>query len=247
MDKLLYVAMSGAKQAFATQAVINHNVANAATTGFRADLHAMASRPIWGAGYPTRVNPLLVGGEWDRGGGAQQTTGRDLDVAIRGEGFIAVQSRDGTEAYTRAGDLQLDAEGQLITASGHPVLGQQGPIVIPANTRIEIGGDGTLSIVAQGQGPETVSAIDRIKLVRPDADQLSKGVDGLLRLPDGQAADADAGVQLASGTIEASNVNIAEAMIDMILVARHYEAQVRMMAMANENAGATQRLVAPAG
>lgn len=247
MDKLLYVAMSGAKQAFATQAVINHNVANAATTGFRADLHAMASRPIWGAGYPTRVNPLLVGGEWDRGGGAQQTTGRDLDVAIRGEGFIAVQSRDGTEAYTRAGDLQIDAEGQLITASGHPVLGQQGPIVIPANTRIEIGGDGTLSIVAQGQGPETVSAIDRIKLVRPDADQLSKGVDGLLRLPDGQAADADAGVQLASGTIEASNVNIAEAMIDMILVARHYEAQVRMMAMANENAGATQRLVAPAG
>ncbi|MDH4165724.1 MAG: flagellar basal body rod protein FlgF [Gammaproteobacteria bacterium] len=247
MDKLLYVAMSGAKQAFATQAVINHNVANAATTGFRADLHAMASRPIWGAGYPTRVNPLLVGGEWDRGGGAQQTTGRDLDVAIRGEGFIAVQSRDGTEAYTRAGDLQIDAEGQLITASGHPVLGQQGPIVIPANTRIEIGGDGTLSIVAQGQGPETVSAIDRIKLVRPDADQLSKGVDGLLRLPDGQVADADAGVQLASGTIEASNVNIAEAMIDMILVARHYEAQVRMMDMANENAGATQRLVAPAG
>lgn len=247
MDKLLYVAMSGAKQAFATQAVINHNVANAATTGFRADLHAMASRPIWGAGYPTRVNPLLVGGEWDRGGGAQQTTGRDLDVAIRGAGFIAVQSRDGTEAYTRAGDLQLDAEGQLITASGHPVLGQQGPIVIPANTRIEIGGDGTISIVAQGQGPETVSAVDRIKLVRPDADQLSKGVDGLLRLPDGQAADADAGVQLASGTIEESNVNIAEAMIDMILVARHYEAQVRMMDMANENAGATQRLVAPAG
>jgi flagellar basal-body rod protein FlgF len=247
VDKLLYVAMSGAKQAFATQAVINHNVANAATTGFRADLHAMASRPIWGAGYPTRVNPLLVGGEWDRGGGAQQTTGRDLDVAIRGEGFIAVQSRDGTEAYTRAGDLQIDAEGQLITASGHPILGQQGPIVIPANTRIEIGGDGTLSIVAQGQGPETVSAIDRIKLVRPDADQLSKGVDGLLRLPEGRAADADAAVQLASGTIEQSNVNIAEAMIDMILVARHYEAQVRMMDMANENAGATQRLVAPAG
>lgn len=247
MDKLLYVAMSGAKQAFATQAVINHNVANAATTGFRADLHAMASRPIWGAGYPTRVNPLLVGGEWDRGGGAQQTTGRDLDVAIRGAGFIAVQSRDGTEAYTRAGDLQLDAEGRLTTASGHPVLGQQGPIVIPASTRIEIGSDGTLSIVAQGQGPETVSAIDRIKLVRPDADQLSKGADGLLRLPDGQVADADASVQLASGTIEDSNVNIAEAMIDMILVARHYEAQVRMMNMANENAGATQRLVAPAG
>lgn len=247
MDKLLYVAMSGAKQAFATQAVINHNVANAATTGFRADLHAMASRPIWGAGYPTRVNPLLTGGEWDRGGGAQQTTGRDLDVAVRGAGFIAVQSRDGTEAYTRAGDLQLDAEGQLVTASGHPVLGQQGPIVIPDSTRIEIGGDGTISIVAQGQGPETVSAIDRIKLVRPDADQLSKGVDGLLRLPEGQAADADSSVQIASGTIEDSNVNIAEAMIDMILVARHYEAQVRMMDMANENAGATQRLVAPAG
>jgi flagellar basal-body rod protein FlgF len=247
MDKLLYVAMSGAKQAFATQAVINHNVANASTTGFRTDLHAMASRPIWGAGFPTRVNPLLVGNEWDRSTGALQTTGRDLDVAIRGAGFIAVQGRDGTEAYTRAGDLQLDAEGRLLTASGHPVLGQQGPIVIPANTGIQIGVDGTLSIVAQGQGPETVSAIDRIKLVRPDVDRLTKGVDGLLRLPDGEAADADADAQLATGSIEASNVNIAEAMIDMILVARHYETQVRMMDMANENAGATQRLVAPAG
>lgn len=247
MDKLLYVAMSGAKQAFATQAVINHNVANAATTGFRTDLHAMASRPIWGAGFPTRVNPLLVANEWDRSTGALQTTGRDLDVAIRGAGFIAVQGRDGTEAYTRAGDLQLDAEGRLVTASGHPVLGQQGPIVIPANTGIEIGVDGTLSIVAQGQGPETVSAIDRIKLVRPDVDRLTKGVDGLLRLPDGEAADADADAQLATGSIEASNVNIAEAMIDMILVARHYETQVRMMDMANENAGAAQRLVAPAG
>jgi flagellar basal-body rod protein FlgF len=247
MDKLLYVAMGGAKQAFATQAVINHNVANASTTGFRADLHAMASRPIWGAGHPTRVNALLMADEWDRSSGALQTTGRDLDVAIRGPGFIAVQSRDGTEAYTRAGDLQLDAAGQLITASGHPVLGQQGPIVIPANTGIQIGVDGTLSIVAQGQGPETVSAIDRIKLVRPDVDRLSKGADGLLRLPQGQAADADANVQLATGSIEASNVNIAAAMIDMILVARHYETQVRMMDMANENAGATQRLVAPAG
>lgn len=247
MDKLLYVAMSGAKQAFATQAVINHNVANASTTGFRTDLHAMASRPIWGAGFPTRVNQLLVGNEWDRSTGALQTTGRDLDVAIRGAGFIAVQGRDGTEAYTRAGDLQLDAEGRLVTASGHPVLGQQGPIVIPANTGIQIGGDGTISIVAQGQGPETVSAIDRIKLVRPDVDRLTKGVDGLLRLPDGEAADADADAQLATGSIEASNVNIAEAMIDMILVARHYETQVRMMDVANENAGAAQRLVAPAG
>lgn len=247
MDRLLYVAMTGAKQSFSTQAIIAHNIANANTTGFRGDLYVMLSRPIWGPGHPTRVNALAGQGGWNRALGAQQSTGRDLDVAIRGEGFIAVQAQDGSEAYTRAGDLQVDAEGRLLTSSGHPVLGEQGPIIVPDNTAVEIGIDGTISVVAQGQGPETLGAVERIRLVRPDPARLTKGPDGLLRLPAGETAVADAAVELSSGSIEASNVSIPGAMVDMILVARHYETQVRLMNVVDENAGATQRLLGQAG
>ena len=239
--------MSGAKQSFATQAIVAHNLANANTAGFRSDLYLFVSLPVYGPGHPTRVNPLAVQGGWEREPGGTQTTGRDLDVAIHGQGFIAVQAPDGTEAYTRAGDLQVDADGRLVTSAGHPVLGQQGPITIPDSTTIEIGGDGTISVVALGQGPETVGAVERIKLVKPDVTGLSKGEDGLMRLRDGATADADDSVRLVAGSLEDSNVNVPEAMVNMIMVARQYETQVRMMHIANENAAASQRLAGSAG
>jgi flagellar basal-body rod protein FlgF len=239
--------MTGAKQSFATQAVVAHNVANANTTGFRADLFVFASQPVPGPGFPTRVNSTVGHGGWGRESGAERSTGRDLDVAIHGQGFIAVQAPDGTEAYTRAGDLQVDAEGRLLTGAGHAVLGQDGPITIPENTSISIAGDGTISVVAQGQGPETLGAIARIKLANPDPAGLAKGPDGLLRLPAGTGADADPSVQLVAGSLEDSNVNVPEAMVDMIVVARRYDAQVRMMRVAGENADVTRRLVSPAG
>ena len=243
MDKLLYVAMSGAKQSFALQSIINHNVANASTTGFRADLFAAQSRPIPGTGFPTRVNPLATSNGWSSAVGAQEATGRELDVAIRGPGYIAVLGRDGTEAYTRAGDLQTNADGQLVTSGGHPVLGQQGPITLPNSTHVAIGSDGTISVVAQGQGPEAISTVDRIKLVNPSPASLSKGSDGLLRTSDGTTAEADASVQIVPGSIEASNVNLADSMMNMILIARRYETQVKLMSVANDNAAATTRLV----
>ena len=243
----MYVAMAGAKQSYATQAVVAHNIANANTAGFRSDLYLFVSLPMYGPGHPTRVNPLAVQGGWERATGSQQTTGRSLDVAIDGQGYLAVQARDGTEAYTRGGDLQLDADGRLVTSSGNPVLGQQGPITIPDNTSIEVGTDGTISVVAQGQGPETVGAVERLKLVNPDVSSLSKGVDGLLRLAGGGSAPADESVRVAAGCLEDSNVNVPEAMVNMIVLARRYEAQVRMMHVASENAAATQRLTGPAG
>lgn len=243
----MYVAMSGAKQSFATQAIVAHNLANANTSGFRSDLYLFVSLPVYGPGHPTRVNPLAVQGGWAREAGGMQTTGRDLDVAIHGAGFIAVQAPDGTEAYTRGGDLQVDADGRLVTSAGYPVLGQQGPITIPDSNTIEIGGDGTISVVAQGQGPETVGAVEQIKLVKPDVAGLSKGEDGLMRLRDGAAADADDSVRLVAGCLEDSNVNVPEAMVNMIMVARQYETQVRMMHIANENAAASQRLAGSAG
>ena len=234
MDKLLYVAMSGAKQAFATQAVINHNVANASTTGFRTDLHAMASRPIWGAGFPTRVNPLLVGNEWDRSTGALQTTGRDLDVAIRGAGFIAVQGRDGTEAYTRNGHFEVSAAGEMQTSNGLPVLSSGGaPINVPAGSEVSIAHDGTISAKV---GNQPASAIGRLKLATPTGDDpLLRGEDGLFRAESGDPMNNDETARVNVGALEGSNVNTIETMVGMIQTARQFETQMRLLQTAESN------------
>src|SRR6187551_503952 len=110
MDRLLYVAMSGARETLRAQASNNHNLANASTTGFRADLAAFQARAVDGAGYDSRVYATASSTGFDHSTGAQMQTGRDLDVAVRGDGFIAVQGLDGREAYTRAGDLRIEAD-----------------------------------------------------------------------------------------------------------------------------------------
>src|ERR1700742_975976 len=153
MDKLLYIAMSGAKETMRAQAANNHNLANASTTGFKADLNAFQSRAVTGPGYSTRVYASDSAVGWDSGVGAQEQTGNPLDVSIQGQGFIAVQDPNGTEAYTRAGDLHVDPTGQLTTATGLAVMGDNGPLSIPPSTAVAVGGDGTISIVPLGQSP----------------------------------------------------------------------------------------------
>ena len=175
-------------------------------------------------------------------GGAIESTGRELDVAVHGTGFIAVQAPDGTEAYTRAGDLRIGAEGILTTGSGLPVLGASAPIAIPPHAQLTIGGDGTVSIVPLGQEASTLAAIDRIKLVDPPAGALVKGRDGLLRTRDGVALDASANVKLATGAIESSNVNAAESMVSMIELARAWDMQVKLIESTDRNAAAAARL-----
>jgi flagellar basal-body rod protein FlgF len=166
--------------------------------------------------------------------GVINSTGRDLDVAIKGDGWIAVQAADGSEAYTRAGNLNLGAGGLLVTGGGVPVMGNGGPIALPDAEKIEIGTDGTISIRGIGQAVSTLTTLDRIKLVNPDASQLVKGADGLMHLKNGEQAEPDAAVNLVSGALEASNVNAVEAMVNMIALARQYEAQVKMMSAAKE-------------
>lgn len=234
MDRLLYVAMSGAKETLLAQAVNTHNLANASTTGFRADLEAMKSLPVYGPGQPSRVYALDEGRGVDLTPGALVQTGRALDVAVTGNGLIAVQAPDGNEAYTRAGELQVDSLGLLSNGAGHPVMGNAGPIALPPFEKIEIGADGTLSLQPLGQGPETLAVVDRIKLVNPDPGTLVKGEDGLLRSKDGTTAPADAAVQLATGAVEGSNVNAVDAMVNLIQLARQFEAQVKMMKTAEE-------------
>jgi flagellar basal-body rod protein FlgF len=236
MDRLLYVAMTGAKQLMQAQTLVANNLANVATNGFRADLARFTAQPIEGPGYPSRVNTVASGIGFDHSQGTLQETGRALDVAIEGRGYIAVQTADGTQAYTRGGTLNVGALGLLETQRGEVVLGDNGPIAVPPHTQISIGNDGTIAIVPQGQGPETLAQVGRIRLVNPPPAALEKRPDGLVRLADGAAAEADASVTLVSGFIESSNVNMASAMIDMIEIGRQFEVAVRMMRTADENA-----------
>ena len=243
MDEMVYLAMTGAMQTEYAQTINSNNLANVSTTGFRADLHAFSSVPIDGPGIETRINPVVESYGTDFSQGPIATTGRDLDIAIQGDGFIAVQAPDGTEAYTLAGDLRIEAGGLLSTGSGHLVMGDGGPVAIPPNASLLIGGDGTVSVQPLGQGPETLAAVDRIKLVNPDVAQLQKGSDGLLRLPEGETADPDASVSVMSGALEQSNVNVAKTLVNMIELARQYEMQVNVIKQSEENADAAAQMM----
>jgi len=243
MDRMLYVAMAGAKETLRAQSVNNHNLANVSTTGFKADLEAFQSRAVDGSGFASRVYAQSASTGFDSQSGALLTTGRDLDVAVNGQGWIAVQDANGKEAYTRAGDLQLDPTGQLVTATGHPVLGDGGPVVIPPYSSLFFARDGSISIVAQGQTPQTTATIGRLKLVNPPKEQLARGDDGLFRMKDGSEAPADAAIQVTSGVLETSNVNAAEAMVNMIELARHFEMQVKAIRNAEENGQAAAQLM----
>jgi flagellar basal-body rod protein FlgF len=228
--------MTGAKQLMQAQSLVSHNLANVSTTGFRADLARFAAQPIEGPGYASRVNTVATGLGFDRSQGALVETGAVLDVAIDGEGWLAVQARDGSEAYVRSASLKVNSVGLLETERGELVLGDNGPLAVPPHTQISMGADGTISVVPQGQGPETLAQIARLKLVNPEADRLGKRVDGLVEVTDDAEVESDANVKVASGFIETSNVNIASTLVDMIEFQRQYEVAVRMMQTADQNA-----------
>lgn len=243
MDRMLYVAMSGAKETLIAQANASNNLANANTTGFVNDLNQFRSMPVFGAGHPTRVFALSERPTTNFEQGSIQYTGRDLDVAVNGGGWIAVQARDGNEAYTRRGDLRVDENGLLLTGNDLPVMGNGGPIAVPPFDKIEIGVDGTVSIRPAGAASDQLAVIDRIKLVAPQYDQMTKGDDGLLRLKSGADAEEDAAQRVVSGALQASNVNVVNEMVDMIELSRRFELQVKMMKTAEESAAAGASIV----
>ncbi|WP_341938712.1 flagellar basal-body rod protein FlgF [Marinimicrobium sp. C2-29] len=244
MDKSLYIAMTGAKNNMMAQTNHSNNLANLNTTGFRADFAQARSMPVYyGDGHPTRAYAMTESPGSDFSQGPLNETGRQLDLAIDGEGFIAVQAPDGTEAYTRAGALNIDPLGVLRTADGKPVMGNDGPIALPPLEHLEIGSDGTLSIVAQGQGPEALVEIDRIKLVNPDLQEVSKGEDGLFRLNDNLPAEADAGVNVISGFLEGSNVNAVDEFTQILSLSRQYEMQLKLMQNVEQNSESSARLL----
>jgi flagellar basal-body rod protein FlgF len=243
MDRALYVGMTGAIAALQAQTANSHNLANAATVGFRAELAAAQSVNVDGAGFQTRVNSQLTDNGWDSSQGSIMQTGESLDIAMKGNNWLAVQTPDGSEAYTRAGDLRLDPNGQLRTANGLAVLGDGGPISLPISTSVSIGNDGTITAVPQGQSAAAQVVVGRLKVVSGAQDQLQRGADGLMRAKTGVTLNPAAGDVLASGALESSNVNLATSMVNMINLARQFELQSKVMKATEDNAQAATSLV----
>jgi flagellar basal-body rod protein FlgF len=235
--------MSGAKETLRAQTANSYNLANVSTVGFRADLSAFQSQQVQGAGLPSRAYATDGTVGWDAGSGTVEQTGRNLDVAVQGQGWIAVQSPEGSEAYTRAGDLRVDPNGQLTTAAGYPVLGDSGPIAVPPYASISVGHDGSIAIVPLGQTPQTIAVCGRIKLVNPPSDSLERTDGGLFRLQSGGDAPADATVQLVPGALESSNINTAAAMTNMIELARSYDLQLKSIKSAEDNDASSTKLL----
>lgn len=244
MDRMLYLSMTGASQIMQAQAITTNNLANVSTTGFKADLAQFRSMPVFGAGMPSRVYAMTERPATDLSSGAHNHTGRELDMAVRGDGWMAVQAPDGSEAYTRAGDLNISSAGLLVNGAGHPIIGNNGgPIAIPPYEKIEIGADGTITIRPLGQQANVLAQVERIKLVKPEDGQLTKGDDGLMRLKEGGVLPSDATVQLVSGALETSNVSVVDSMVRIIELSRQYETQIKMMNTAKENDANSDRLM----
>ncbi len=245
MDKALYVAMTGARASLQAQASVSHNLANVDTAGFKAVLTNTEAFPIRGPGHASRIDALHVDQGFDARAGALRLTGNTLDVALRADRWLAVQADDGSEAYTRAGNLALTPNGQLVTSSGNALLDEQGnPIALPPHQSLEIGQDGTLSIVPLGEGPQTLAIVGRLRAVEARQDQLTRGADGLMRntTPEQPLVQAPGDV-LASGALEESNVDAAGALVQMIQLQRQFEMQVKVIKHGDENAQSANTLL----
>ncbi len=247
MDKALYIGMSGAKQNMLSQRAHANNLANVSTTGFKKDFAQARSMPVFGEHYPTRAYAMSERPGTDLSAGSLMQTGRKLDVAIEGEGWLAVQTSLGEEAFTRSGSLQIDVNGLVRLPSGEMVLGNGGPVALPPFDNVQVGADGTISIVPVGGPPDQLVEVDRLKLVNPPQEALEKGLDGFIHRKADQAIDGeepvDASLRVASGFLEGSNVNAVEEMISNLQLSRQYEMQVKVMRTANENSEAAARLL----
>jgi len=235
MDRLLYISMNGAKHSLYQQSVTAHNMANVSTNGYKAQNAAFRALPVVGPGAPTRTFVVDSTPNADLSGGVIRTTGRPLDVAVHGRGWIAVQDAKGGEAYTRNGSMQVSADGLLVTSNGLPVVGDGGPISVPTDSELTIGKDGSVTVLSNGQY-NAMTTIARIKLVNPQDSEMVRGDDGLFRLSGGGQAPADASVNLAGSALEASNVSAVDALISMIDQSRFFDMQIKLMQKADENA-----------
>jgi flagellar basal-body rod protein FlgF len=238
MDHRIYLSMSGAKATMQRQEVLANNLANASTVGFRAEMQAFRSVPVQGDGASTRAYALETTTGYNPEPGVVSTTGRNLDVAMRGNAWLAVQGLDGTEAYTRAGHMEVSTDGTLVTSGGLPVLGDGGPIVVPGNAEVQIASDGTITAKVGNGRPQPVG---RLKLVTPET-PLKRGDDGQFRAPGGDLT-ADPTARVQDGALEGSNVSAIETMVSMISAARQFEAQMKSLQTTEKDEQQAQQLL----
>jgi flagellar basal-body rod protein FlgF len=241
MDRMIFTAMTGAQHILDQQATNSHNLANATSTGFKAQIDTFRAVPVIGDGLNTRAMVVNATSGTDFTPGPIQPTGRSLDVAIEGKGWFCVQRANGTEAYTRNGSFKVSSNGLLQTSAGLNVLGGGGPITITPNTIISIAGDGTISSVNDGPNPGPSTTIDTLKLVNPDEKTLVRGLDGLFNT-NGAPASTDPTVKVVNGSLEGSNVNVVHAMVNMIALARQFDIQTKLMENAQSNDGKAAQL-----
>ena len=239
MDRRIYLSMGGAKATMQRQELLSNNLANVSTNGFRAEMQAFRAVPVRGDGATTRAYALETTVGYNPEAGVVTATGRNLDVAMRGGAWLAVQARDGTEAYTRAGSLDVSTDGTLVNRSGLTVLGDGGPITVPANSQLQIASDGSITARAANGA---ITPVGRLKMVTPEA-ALKRGDDGLFRTADGGELPTDAAARLQDGALEGSNVSAVETMVAMISASRQFEMQMRSMQTAEKDEQQAQQLL----
>lgn len=236
MDRMIYIGLGGARQALEQQASVANNMANASTPGFRAQINNFRAVPVVGEEMGTRSMVVATTPGADMRAGPLMQTGRPLDVAVRGDGWLTVQMPDGSEAYTRLGNLQVGAEGQITTMDSRPIMGDAGPLVVPPGSSLVVGGDGVVTAIGAGDPVAGAAEVGRLKLVNPATADLVRGDDGLFRMQAGRPApQADPDVRLQAGALEGSNVNPVEVMVQMISNARRFEMQMKTVQTAESN------------
>lgn len=241
MDRLIYTAMTGASHIMERQATIANNLANNNTTGYRGAIDSFRAIALNGPGLPTRTFVVNGLSGYDFTPGTLAATGRNLDVSVQGKGWIAVLLPDGTEAYTRNGGLQVTPDGVLVTNNGNPVIDDngellsRGQIVIPPDSQVSVGSDGTISTVPNAPPPSQVTLVGKLRLVDPPEDQLIRGEDGLFRTRDRKPVPPSTTVTVTAGSLEGSNVNAISAMVDMISISKQFEMHMQMLQTAQSN------------
>jgi len=246
MDKSIYVAMTGAQASLQAQGAVSHNLANVDTAGFKAALSNTEAFPIKGAGFPSRIDTIMTDQGFDARMGTLRMTGNSLDVALHESRWLAVQAQNGETAYTRSGELVINPNGQLQTSGGRLVLDEnKNPITVPPHQSLEIGSDGTISIVPLGEGPQTLAIVARIGVVDAPRERLTRGLDGLMRdtEPDAVPFPQAIGPSMTTGALEGSNVDPANALVQMIQLQRQYEMQVKVIKHGDENAQSANGLL----
>ncbi|MBH0020578.1 flagellar basal body rod protein FlgF [Pseudoalteromonas sp. SWXJ133] len=235
MDKMVYIAASGAKQSMLGMALKANNLANANTTGFKSDFAQARSMQAFGEGLPTRVFSMEERPGSDMTSGGIVQTGRDLDIAMSDNAWLSVQDASGNEAYTKVGTLNITAQGMLVTSGGRQVIGEGGPIILPVPIeKIGFSEDGAIQVRPQGAPANFLEEVDRLKIVEANNSTLEKGNDGLFRPKPNQTVETSANVKVLSGSLEMSNVNPVHEMVDMISHQRQFELQVKLMKTAEE-------------